>query len=307
MRHGAARAIVEGRFTDLDVVDDALGELGAELDAGELLVARQISAQGRSRAFIGGAQSPISRLAVLTGELATIHGQSEQLRLGNPERQREVLDRSGGPKLAAVLARYRTAYRTREELRIERDDLVRNARERAREADLLRFGLDEIAGVDPQPGEDAALAAEAARLQAIDDLRMLAARASHALSGSDEGDLDDQGAVGLVGIARHALAEVARLDDGAADLAVAVGLLAGQLNDLAADVSSTERSGRRPAAVGDDHRAPGRLAALTHKYGSRARVLAGRRSRRPLRQLSGVTSDWPGWGTRRARLAVGRH
>ena len=36
LRHGAARAIVEGRFTDLAVVDDALGELGAELDAGDV-------------------------------------------------------------------------------------------------------------------------------------------------------------------------------------------------------------------------------------------------------------------------------
>lgn len=269
VRHGAARAIVEGRFTDLDVVDDALGELGAELDADELLVARQISAQGRSRAFIGGAQAPISRLAMLTGELATIHGQSEQLRLGNPERQREVLDRSGGPKLAAVLARYRTVYRTREELRTERDDLVRNARERAREADLLRFGLDEIAGVDPQPGEDAVLAAEAARLQAIDDLRMLAARASHALSGSDEGDLDDPGAVGLVGIARHALAEVARLDDGAADLAAAAGLLAGQLNDLAADVSSYLNDlDADPLRLETITGRRAELAALTRKYGS---------------------------------------
>ena len=305
VRHGAARAIVEGRFTDLDVVDDALGELGADLDAGELLVARQISAQGRSRAFIGGVQAPISRLATITGELATIHGQSEQLRLGNPERQREVLDRSGGPKLAAVLARYRTAHRTCEELRIERDDLVRNARERAREADLLRFGLDEIAGVDPQPGEDAALAAEAARLQAIDDLRMLAARASHALSGSDEGDLDDPGAVGLVGIARHALGEVARLDDGAADLAAAVGLLAGQLNDLAADVSSYLNDlDADPLRLETITGRRAELAALTRKYGSSVdEVLAwGAEAAVRLGQLSGGDQRLAGLETQIAAL-----
>lgn len=129
VRHGAARAIVEGRFTDLDVVDDALGELGAELTASSLVPSGRSPAQGRSRAFIGGAQSPISRLAVLTGELATIHGQPEQLRLGNPERQREVPDRSGGPKLAAVLAREpERAYRTREELGASNVTIVRNAR-----------------------------------------------------------------------------------------------------------------------------------------------------------------------------------
>ncbi|NLH68883.1 MAG: DNA repair protein RecN [Brooklawnia sp.] len=269
VRHGAAKAVVEGRFTGLGVVNDALDELGAELDAGELLVARQVSAQGRSRAFIGGAQAPISRLALLTGELATIHGQSEQLRLGNPERQREVLDRSGGPKHAAVLARYTTVYRAREELRAERDDLARNARERARQADLLRFGLDEIEGVDPQPGEDAMLAAEAARLQAVDDLRMLAARASHALSGSDEGDLDDPGAIGLLGIARQAMAEIARLDDRAADLAAAASLLAGQANELAADAASYLNDlDADPLRLETITGRRAELAALTRKYGA---------------------------------------
>lgn len=269
VRHGADRAIVEGRFTDLDQVSGILAEIGAELDADELLVARQVSAQGRSRAFVGGTQTPISRLTSVTGELATIHGQSEQIRLGSPDRQREVLDRSGGPELAAVLADYQDTYRKGERLRAERDDLARNAQERARQADLLRFGLEEISAVDPQPGEDTALAAEANRLQAMDDLRMLAARASHALSGSDEGDPDDPGAVGLVGIARHALTGIARLDGQAAELATAARLLAGQVNELAADVASyltdLDADPLRLEAV-TARRAD--LAALTRKYGS---------------------------------------
>lgn len=269
VRHGAERAIVEGRFTSAGVIADALDELGAELDDNELLVARQVSRQGRSRAFVGGVQAPVSRLAALTGELATIHGQSEQIRLGSPERQREVLDRSGGTLVADLLTRYRLAYRRRDELRAERDDLVRNSQERAREAHLVQFGLDEIARCGPQPGEDAELAAEASRLQAIDDLRMLAQRASHALSGSDEGDLDDPGAVGLVGIARHTLAEIARLDDQAAELASTARLLSGQVNELAADVASyfcdLDADPLRLETI-TGRRAE--LAVLTKKYGS---------------------------------------
>ncbi|WIY81833.1 DNA repair protein RecN [Propionimicrobium sp. PCR01-08-3] len=269
IRRGSGRTLVEGRFNDVDQVAKILDELGAETEADELLVARQVSKQGRSRAFVGGVQTPISRLAEVTGELATIHGQSEQIRLGNPDRQREVLDHAGGPELSRVLDQYRQAYRQRDELRAERDDLVHHAQERAREADLLQFGLDEISGVDPHPGEDAELAAEASRLQAVDDLRMLAVRASHALSGSDEGDLDDPGAVGLVGVARNELADIARLDEQASDLATTARALAGQVNELAADVASyladLDADPLRLETLTSRRAA---LAGLTRKYGS---------------------------------------
>lgn len=269
VRRGSQRVIVEGRFNDLSAVTPLLDDIGAETEADELLVSRQVSKQGRSRVFVGGVQTPISKLAEVTGELATIHGQSEQIRLGDPDRQREVLDHAGGPELAALLDDYRGAYRRRDQLRTERDDLVHHAQERAREADLLQFGLEEISAADPRPGEDAELAAEASRLQAVDDLRLLAARASHALSGSDEGDLDDPGAVGLVGIARHELAGIARLDEQAGELALAARTITGQVNELAADVASyladLDADPVRLEAV-TSRRA--QLAGLTRKYGS---------------------------------------
>ncbi len=269
VRLGSQRAIIEGRFDEISPVIQKLDSIGAQTEADELLVSRQVSKQGRSRVFVGGVQTPISKLAEITGELATIHGQAEQVRLGDPDRQREVLDHAGGPELLGLLERYRQAYRRRDQLRAERDDLIHNAQGRAREADLLHFGLDEISAVDPHPGEDAELAAEASRLQAMDDLRMLAERANHALSGSDEGDLDDPGAIGLVGMARHELVDIARLDEQATELANAVRILAGQVNELAADVASyladLDADPLRLDAV-TSRRA--QLAGLTRKYGS---------------------------------------
>ncbi|MGI5950994.1 MAG: DNA repair protein RecN [Brooklawnia sp.] len=269
VRRGAARTLVEGRFTQAERLADQLQQVGAELDGEELLVARQISKAGRSRAFIGGVQTPISRLTELAGELATIHGQSEQIRLGSPERQREVVDRAGGPALAELLERYQQTYRAREQARAERDDLQRNAQQNAREADMLAFGLEEISNVDPQAGEDDELAAEASRLQAIDDLRLLGMRASRALSGSDEGDPDDPGAVGLVGIARNAMVEVAGLDEQAAELAASARLLGGQLNELAADVASyLSNLDADPQRLEQVTARRAALAGLMRKYGS---------------------------------------
>ena len=66
-------------------------------------------------------------------------------------------------------------------------EVVESARERAREADLLRFGLGEVEAVDPQPGEDDALAAEEARLGFADTLRTAAEQARECLS-ADEAD-----------------------------------------------------------------------------------------------------------------------
>jgi len=70
---------------------------------------------------------------------------------------------------------------------------------RTREAEVLRFGLDEIAAVNPQKGEDEALAAEAVRLADADDLKALAVSAQVALSGAEE-DLDAPSVLGLAAL-----------------------------------------------------------------------------------------------------------
>ncbi|MFC2689364.1 MAG: DNA repair protein RecN, partial [Propionibacterium freudenreichii] len=113
VRTGAEQARVEGVFTGLDDVATRLSELGAETDAGELIVARQLRTNGRSRAWLGGVAAPLGTVAGVVGELATIHGQLEQVRLGTEERQRQVLDRFGGKPVAEVLERYRELFELR--------------------------------------------------------------------------------------------------------------------------------------------------------------------------------------------------
>ena len=91
--------------------------------------------------MLGGAQVPVGQLGELLADVATIHGQSEQIRLGTPERQREVLDAHGGQALGETLAAYRQAFEARREARAELANLRRSAQERNREIDLLTFGL----------------------------------------------------------------------------------------------------------------------------------------------------------------------
>ena len=76
------------------------------MDDDELILARQVTAAGRSRAFLGGAQVPAGVCAELTAELVTIYGQAEQERLTVADRQRQLLDRFAGTAVLEPLARY---------------------------------------------------------------------------------------------------------------------------------------------------------------------------------------------------------
>lgn len=237
IRRGESRAVVEGRLTADVPLIEAVDVAGGEVEDGEVLLTRILS-PSRSRALAGGVGVTTATLADLVGDRITIHGQSEQLRLGAADRQREVLDAFAGDELAGVLASYRQHYGEHRAVSAERAELVAQAAERARELAMLEFGLAEIAKAEPQPGEDAALHAEAKRLQATDDLRAAARAALVALAGDDEAFADDPTALGLVSTARKALAGISDDDPAVGPLAERIAEAGFLLSDAAAELSS---------------------------------------------------------------------
>src|SRR5689334_2448706 len=143
VRTGAKAARVEGvvRVDGLPSFAGAVEEAGGEVEDDHVVLARNVSAEGRSRAYAGGASVPVSVLADLAEPLVAVHGQSDQHRLLAPRAQREALDRFAGPEVAELLSTY-THQRTRLlDVEAELAEVTQAARERAREADLLRFGL----------------------------------------------------------------------------------------------------------------------------------------------------------------------
>jgi DNA repair protein RecN (Recombination protein N) len=206
----------------------------------------------------------VSVLADLAQPLVAVHGQSDQHRLLAPRAQRDALDRFAGAEVSAPLRRY---IELRDRLLAVEDelaDVTQAARERAREADLLRFGLDEISAVEPVAGEDVELSVEEARLGYADTLRAAAERAREALS-SEAGNPD---ALAAAALARTSLESVREHDDDAGELADRLAELTYLLSDLAADVASyasrLETDPARLAAVSERRAA---LTALTRKYG----------------------------------------
>lgn len=267
VRSGARAARVEG-VVNVEQAGESLRrlveDLGGEVEDGRLLLARQISAEGRSRAYAGGVAVPASTLAELVDPLVAVHGQSDQHRLLKPSAQRHALDSFAGAATVRARDRYADLYRLLRETEAELDEVVSSARERAREADLLRFGLEEIEAVSPQPGEDVALAAEESRLGFADTLRSAAVQARELLS-SEDGAPD---ALAAVASARKLLDGVREHDPEIAALADRLAEVSYLLSDVAADVSSyaagADTDPVRLAAVSERRAA---LTALTRKYG----------------------------------------
>jgi len=267
------------------------------------VLSRTVSAEGRSRAFAGGASLPVSRLAEIAEPLVAVHGQSDQHRLLRPAAQLGALDRFAGPPVSDALERYRTLHDALRATEQELDDVTTHARDRAREADLLRFGLEEVGAVSPQPGEDVQLAAEEARLGHADSLRVAAEGAREALSS----DLDQPDALGAAAAARAALEGVRDHDPEAAGLADRVAELAYVLSDLAADVASyASRVETDPARLGSVSERRAALVALTRKYGeSVEEVLAWQqRSATRLLELDGTDARIEELRSARDRLTV---
>ena len=230
VRVGAQRAVVEGRVTAVsDDVVRIVEEVGGYLDDdGALIISRTVAAAGRSRTHLAGRSVPQQTLADVAQELVTIHGQSDQIRLKSPARQRAALDEFAGEEFARVLKEYRTAWFRRAELVAQLDGLVTQRDERAREAELLRMGLAEVERVEPVSGEDIALAAEAARLSNVQLLRDAAHAAHMCVAG---GDIADGGVDELTPVT-ELLDRAARVLHGVEEHDAELGRLAGRVDEI---------------------------------------------------------------------------
>ena len=269
VRPGTDRATVEGRLrVDPDGrVAEQVTEAGGELDddGATLLISRSVSAEGRSRAYAGGHSVPVSLLTYLADDLVAVHGQADQQQLLRSGRQREALDRFGGPALAAAAHDYLRVYQRHREISTELAELTSLARERAQEADDLRRGLDEIERLEPVEGEDVELRTEEDRLANADALHSAATVAHDALLGDPaSGSYDLPDAVSLLGAASQALEAVASHDPALAGLAARLSEASYLVSDAGAELASYLQS------VEAD---PARLAAVQERRAELTRLI----------------------------------
>ena len=275
VRPGAARAAVEGRLLVSAEIAREIEDAGGELDdeGSTLVLSRSVSAEGRSRAFAGGRSVPVSLLQVLADDLVAVHGQSDQQQLLKPGRQRDALDRFGGPDLAAALSDYRRVFNRHRTVREELESLTRAERERVAEAEMLRRGLAEIEAVTPVAGEDATLLAEEEKLANADALNAAATMAHEALLGDPAAASVDGGsdAVTLLGVAGRALEPVRAHDPVLAGLADRLSEATYLVSDVAAELASyTDALDSDPARLAAVQERRAALGKLVRAYGTAA-------------------------------------
>jgi DNA repair protein RecN (Recombination protein N) len=162
-------------------------------DGREVIVRREVSSQGRSRAFVDGALVTSAALREAAGSLVDLHGQHEHQVLLDPAAHIDLLDAFAG--LTAERDRVAAAFRTWQHVRDERARLAATEQQQTSRAEFLEFQLAEIDKAAPQPGEDQELLTTRQVLASADRLQRLCADAYTALYEGDEAALPALGTV----------------------------------------------------------------------------------------------------------------
>jgi DNA repair protein RecN (Recombination protein N) len=179
VRPGAAEAYVEGVFA---LPPGLVGDERLPTGAQELLLARRVWPDGRTRAYVCRRAATQADLQELGSRLLSFYGQHEHRKLMLSTAQLELLDAYCGPAQATLRAELRVAYERARELEARAAQLRELAGARDRELDLLTFELGEIEAADPGEGEQADLIAERDRLRHHQALAQAATVAAHSLT-----------------------------------------------------------------------------------------------------------------------------
>jgi DNA repair protein RecN (Recombination protein N) len=172
-------------FFDLpEALRAALAERLPE-DAEELVLARRVSAEGRTRAYLGGRSVPVGELREVAANLIAFYGQHEHRRLMLASAQLELLDGACGPEHLTARAAFAAAWARAREVAGSLDGLRELAGARDRELDLLDFELAEIEELAPSEAEQAELLTRRERLRHAEALRGAAWGGAEALAPED--------------------------------------------------------------------------------------------------------------------------
>ncbi len=208
VRPGAAKAVIEGVIESIpDATRSRLEESGIDLDE-SLIIRREVTAEGRSRAWVNGSPATVGVLAAIGETLVDLHGQHQTLQLLDIDMQRSLLDGFGHAETAVRAVA--NAQREVAALRQQRSELIARRDEAQRRADWLRHVVKEIDAAKVRLGEEETLERDATRLGQAGALSEHAARLLESI------DDEETGARAGLSRAERALNPLERLDTGIA-------------------------------------------------------------------------------------------
>lgn len=203
VRTGCDKAVVVGVFTDLpDHVLNKISEYGYETDNGQLIVQREIHADGRGNARICGRPASISVVKDICSELVNIHGQHDNQALLSTEKHIHMLDEYGG--YDDVLETYRSIFHELRDVVVEMKNLSADETQKEQRRDFLSYQIDEIVSADLQPDEDIQLEEDVKLMRNYSNIAESLNEAHQYLMGDEE----NNGAVDLLASASSAVNSV---------------------------------------------------------------------------------------------------
>ena len=282
VRTGASKAVIRASFAQIpDVVLDKLEAAGYERSA-ELLLSREITAEGKSSCRINGMPTTAAVLRELCGGLININGQHDSVGLLNPAHHLSILDDYA--QNAKIYQEYYVLYRSLVKVKKELDAMITDEAEKQRRIDLLSYQVQEIEDAALTAGEEQTLEARRKVLANASTIRDRVAKAHALLSGDD----DTPGAVDLLGEASNAMDTAAQLDESLSGVSGTLMDLYYSAKDAAAElIDRLDAYDTNDAELDEIEQRLDLLYRLKRKYGDTVEdiIAFGQKAREELEQI----------------------
>ena len=282
VRTGASKAVIRASFAQIpDVVLDKLEAAGYERSA-ELLLSREITAEGKSSCRINGMPTTAAVLRELCGGLININGQHDSVGLLNPAHHLSILDDYA--QNAKLYQEYYVLYRSLVKVKKELDAMITDEAEKQRRIDLLTYQVQEIEDAALTAGEEQTLEARRKVLANASTIRDRVAKAHALLSG----DNDTPGAVDLLGEASNAMDTAAQLDESLSGVSGTLMDLYYSAKDAAAElIDRLDAYDTNDAELDEIEQRLDLLYRLKRKYGDTVEdiIAFGQKAREELEQI----------------------
>ena len=282
VRTGASKAVIRASFAQIpDVVLDKLEAAGYERSA-ELLLSREITAEGKSSCRINGMPTTAAVLRELCGGLININGQHDSVGLLNPAHHLSILDDYA--QNAKLYQEYYVLYRSLVKVKKELDAMITDEAEKQRRIDLLSYQVQEIEEAGLTAGEEQTLEARRKVLANASTIRDRVAKAHALLSGDD----DTPGAVDLLGEASNAMDTAAQLDESLSGVSGTLMDLYSSAKDAAAElIDRLDAYDTNDAELDEIEQRLDLLYRLKRKYGDTVEdiIAFGQKAREELEQI----------------------
>lgn len=282
VRTGASKAVIRASFAQIpDVVLDKLEAAGYERSA-ELLLSREITAEGKSSCRINGMSTTAAVLRELCGGLININGQHDSVGLLNPAHHLSILDDYA--QNAKLYQEYYVLYRSLVKVKKELDAMITDEAEKQRRIDLLSYQVQEIEEAGLTAGEEQTLEARRKVLANASTIRDRVAKAHALLSGDD----DTPGAVDLLGEASNAMDTAAQLDESLSGVSGTLMDLYYSAKDAAAElIDRLDAYDTNDAELDEIEQRLDLLYRLKRKYGDTVEdiIAFGQKAREELEQI----------------------